>query len=62
MKHLLMLGVMSICQHLCCLLCGSANMQQAQGKPCSLASHSTVQVQNILQILKHLIIPTSQSG
>ena len=59
MAYLLMLGVVSICQHLPCLLCGSPYMQQAQGKPGSLASHSTVQVQNILQVLKHLVIPAS---
>ena len=56
-----MLGIVSVGQHLSCLLSSGANMQQAQGQASSLASNSAVKVQHVLEVLKDLIIPTAQA-
>ena len=57
-----MLGVVSVCQQLLGLLTGRAHADQPQSDACSLACYSAVCVQDVLDLLKYLLIIAAQRG
>ena len=54
--NFLMLCIMSIGKHFCGLLTGRANHKQAQANTSCFTGHSTIRVQNILDVLAYFLI------
>lgn len=60
--HLFVLGVMGVCQQLLGLLAGRAHADQPQSDASSLARHSTVGVQDVLDLLERLLVIAAQGS
>ena len=57
-----MLGIVGVCQQLLGLFTGRAHADQPQSYACSLACYSAVCVQDVLDLLKDLLVIATQRG